>query len=226
MLIRKYLWKVTKSHIPGSYAARLRLRRFDFFKSLFKDVLEQNTRILDAGGTIQFWENMDFVNQVNIDITILNLDSQTSKYTNIHCVTGNAIDMSEFDDNSFDIVFSNSMLEHIGPVESQRKFAGEIKRLSSRYFIQTPNYYFPIEPHFVFFGFQFLPLSWRAFLLKHLDMAWFGKNRDYQQALNLAQSIRLLKKKVIANQNGPGKVILVGEASLSCMWFSLELAFI
>jgi Methyltransferase domain len=38
-------------------------------------------------------------------------------------------------------------------------------RVAKRYFVQTPNRYFPIEPHFLFSGFQFLPLPVKRWLL-------------------------------------------------------------
>lgn len=55
--------------------------------------------------------------------------------------------MKQFQDNEFDAVFSNSVIEHVGDYEAQRQMANEIMRVGKRYFVQTPNFYFPIEPH-------------------------------------------------------------------------------
>lgn len=60
-----------------------------------------------------------------------------------------------FDAGSFEIAYSNSLVEHLDPAD-RRRFADEIRRVASRYWVQTPNRYFPIEPHALLPGFQFL----------------------------------------------------------------------
>jgi len=69
--------------------------------------------------------------------------------------------------------------------------------VGKKYFIQTPNYYFPFEPHFLFIGFQFLPVKFRASLIRHFNLGWFKKEMDYKKSLEIAKSVRLLKKKEI-----------------------------
>jgi hypothetical protein len=61
-----------------------------------------------------------------------------------------------FSDGEFAIAFSNSLVEHIEPAD-RRRFADEIRRVGGRYWVQTPNRWFPIEPHVLLPGFQFLP---------------------------------------------------------------------
>ena len=65
-----------------------------------------------------------------------------------------------FEDGSFDIAYSNSVIEHLDPGDRER-FAGEIRRVAGRYLVQTPNRWFPVEPHVLLPGFQFLPKSAR-----------------------------------------------------------------
>lgn len=48
------------------------------------------------------------------------------------------------------------MIEHV-PHELQPAFVSEVRRVATRYFVQTPNRYFPIEPHYQLPLFQFLP---------------------------------------------------------------------
>jgi SAM-dependent methyltransferase len=69
-----------------------------------------------------------------------------------------AADASElpFDDDSFDLGYSNSLIEHL-PTERRQAFADELRRVAHRYWVQTPNYWFPIEPHALLPGVQFLP---------------------------------------------------------------------
>jgi hypothetical protein len=61
-----------------------------------------------------------------------------------------------FEDDSFAIAYSNSVIEHLDPGDRPR-FAEEIRRVSGRYLVQTPNRWFPVEPHVLLPGFQFLP---------------------------------------------------------------------
>ena len=52
-----------------------------------------------------------------------------------------------FEDGSFDIVFSNAVIEHVGGEEEQRRFVAEALRVGRRAFITTPNRWFPVEVH-------------------------------------------------------------------------------
>ena len=63
-----------------------------------------------------------------------------------------------FPPRSFDWVFCNAVIEHVGGWVRQTQFADEIRRVSARgYFVATPNKYFPLEPHTLLPFFQFLP---------------------------------------------------------------------
>ena len=67
--------------------------------------------------------------------------------------------------------FSNSVIEHVPP-QLQSKFAEEVARVATRYFVQTPNRYFPIEPHYQLPLFQFLPKGIRKALNKRFALGW------------------------------------------------------
>ncbi|WP_255695553.1 methyltransferase domain-containing protein [Rhodohalobacter sp. 614A] len=54
-------------------------------------------------------------------------------------VQGDALDMHMFEDKSFDVVFSNSVIEHVGSFENQRRFADEVRRVGKAYWVQTPD---------------------------------------------------------------------------------------
>jgi ubiquinone/menaquinone biosynthesis C-methylase UbiE len=66
-----------------------------------------------------------------------------------------------FRDQSFDVVFSNSVIEHVGSWEKQERFAAEVARVGKRYWVQTPNRYFPIETHVLTPFLHLLPRSWQ-----------------------------------------------------------------
>ena len=111
--------------------------------------LEPPVRILDVGGTPTFWElrGRDLPNDPSV--VVLNLVPLESSDPRITTRVGNALDMSDLADGSFDIVFSNAVIEHVETLENQRRMAAEIQRVGRRYFVQTPNKYFPLEPHFL-----------------------------------------------------------------------------
>jgi hypothetical protein len=67
-----------------------------------------------------------------------------------------------FSDRSFDLVFSNSVIEHVGSESNQRMFADEIRRVGKRYWVQTPNHGFPVEQHVLTPFVHWLPPGPRA----------------------------------------------------------------
>ena len=52
-----------------------------------------------------------------------------------------------FEDGAFDVVFSNAVIEHVGPRDAQRRFVDEALRVARRAFVTTPNRWFPLEVH-------------------------------------------------------------------------------
>ena len=77
-----------------------------------------------------------------------------------------------FRTKSYDWVFSNAVIEHVGGPERQKQFAGEIRRVAKKgYFVTTPNKYFPIEPHSYLPFYQFLPESAQRKVIR-LAPAW------------------------------------------------------
>ncbi len=179
---------------PRSLATRMRKRRFDFFLSML-DGLDRPLRILDVGGTQQFWQMMGRENLEGIDVTLFNLRAEQTTVSGFESVAGDARDLSRYADSSFDVVFSNSVIEHLGPrFSDQQRMADEIKRVGKRYFVQTPNRYFPLEPHFLVPGFQFLPVELRAWLVSHFDVGWYRRIPDKANARAEVESVSLLSE--------------------------------
>jgi hypothetical protein len=172
---------------------RLRKRRHALFLALI-DELNEPLRILDVGGSQRFWESMDYVAGEDVEITLLNRKRVKVRQPGFVYVQGDARDMKRFADNDFDVVFSNSVIEHVGDFGDQQQMAEEVRRVGRRYFLQTPNRYFPIEPHFFFPLFQFLPLSVKVSLLMILPLTPRGRIRDREQAVRAVTEIRLLTR--------------------------------
>ncbi len=201
-MIHKYL---VDDRNQKSMASRMRKQRFKILLSMIKDlkISYRKIQILDIGGTPEYWDIMlsDFSGQIHnrIQITLLNpktLSDLKGEYT---IINGDGTSMPEFSDKQFDIVFSNSTIEHTGSYRNQLSMAKEIKRVGQKYYIQTPNRYFPIEPHFVFPFFQFFPEVIQLWLVKNFSLGWYPKIKDRQKALDEITSIRLLCLKEFRN---------------------------
>ncbi|MEI6971132.1 MAG: class I SAM-dependent methyltransferase [bacterium] len=177
--------------VKNSFANRLRQRRM----SLLLDMLS-STRppisVLDVGGQEEFWKALDMSHWPQLHITLLNLFPINTNLPFVSSCVGDARSMTMFADHQFDIVFSNSVIEHVGGLRDQKAMAQECLRIGNNYFVQTPNRYFPLEPHFLFPGFQFLPNTLRAFLHSRFNLGWWKRRSNFYAALEEVESIRLL----------------------------------
>jgi hypothetical protein len=186
----KFLRKYTNVNDADSLSNKFRRKRIEIFRKLLNKY-KSPVKILDLGGTQEFWENMDLISE-EFQITIVNTELIDIKYKNFISIKKDARDLSEFRNKEFDIVFSNSLIEHVGNFPVQKILAEEISRIGKSYFIQTPNYYFPLEPHFLFPYFQLLPKKLRIYLLCHFNLGWFKKS-EKSEAVKIINSITLLK---------------------------------
>jgi SAM-dependent methyltransferase len=184
------LKRLADNREEGSLAVKFRRKRFAFFQSLLSQ-LERPVRILDIGGTAAYWKTMGLGIEDQVFITLLNLTQNHVSLPHITSIVGDARSIHA-DDRSFDIVFSNSVIEHVGTFHDQMQMAVEVRRVGKHYFVQTPNKYFPLEPHFLFPFFQFLPFPSRVWLLQNFKLGWFEKTPDRQKATAIVDSIKLL----------------------------------
>lgn len=150
-----------------------------------------SVNLLDVGGKIGYWQIIprETFEELKLHITILNIpgenhDNDTKDFTH---VIGDACNMPEYPDNSFDIVHSNSVIEHVGNWTKIKDFANEIKRVAPKLFIQTPNFWFPIEPHYMTPFFHWIPRYSRAFLIQKRTLGNRGKANDLDDAMQKLQ---------------------------------------
>ena len=176
---------------PNSFSNRMRSNRFQMFESMAAK-LDRPLRILDVGGTNQFWQNRGWAGREDVSIVTLNLTAEEQKYPNIRSIAGDATDLRQFADGSFDIAFSNSVIEHLFTFENQRRMAEEIRRVGKAFWVQTPNYWFPMEPHFHIPGWQWMPLRLRVALIRRLRCGWRGPCVDPAKAKLAVAEVRLL----------------------------------
>jgi hypothetical protein len=135
---------------------RKRMRQFVRWFDVSPD-----TRVLDVGGTMFNW----YLSPVQPRLTIVNITPAPAALPpGVEWIVADGRALP-FADNSFDICYSNSVIEHLGSRADQLKFAEEVRRVAPRYYVQTPNFWFPIEPHFLAPFIHWMPQSLREVLL-------------------------------------------------------------
>ncbi len=178
---------------PNSLSNRMRSKRFRGFEELVEP-LPRPLRIIDFGGTPEFWEQRGWAGRDDVHITAVNLQPRISFRPNFRPVFGDVADLSQFADNSFDIAFSNSVIEHLFTFERQAAMARELQRIAPVFWLQTPNYWFPIEPHFHVPGWQWLPIGVRKAIIRRRRCGWRGPCPDAELADQIVREVRLLTR--------------------------------
>lgn len=184
----------------ASPAFRFRKKRARRLKARMTEIYARQgeVSIIDVGGTREYWRIIpeSFLKNHNVRITIVNPHPLTIPEDGIFTfIRGDGRDLSRFGDRAFHLAHSNSVIEHVGGWGDMQRFAGEIRRVAGHYFVQTPNYWFPIEPHLVFPFFQFLPKRARIWLIMHFSLGWWKKTGDAEFARERVESIRLLTRR-------------------------------
>ena len=148
--------------------------------------IDENTRILDVGGTPGNWSLLT----VRPRVTILNLPRAIEARGSLTWIFADGCRLP-FRDKSFDVVFSNSVIEHLGNPSRHEQYASEIARVGVRYFVQTPNRWFPVEPHLLTPLIHFLPRSWQKALIEKCTIwEWIAKPRPAERAFYLEHYLR------------------------------------
>jgi hypothetical protein len=156
--------------------------------------LSDQIRILDVGGRVEFWENLDRpvrqLDVVNLEIDRQELEPIPSRPW-LRAGNGNALALN-FKDKSYDLVFSNSVIEHVQTWENQKKFAHEVDRVGKGLWIQTPAREFFIEPHYIAPFIHWLPVSLRRKLVRWCTLWGWIERPDQNRVDEMIREIRLL----------------------------------
>ena len=171
-------------HLFARWFRSKRMRRFAV--AFHPDRAEM---ILDVGGTEFNWALIDHSkNVVLLNLGIPPIKDLSFKYL---VADGRAL---PFPDQSVTIVYSNSVIEHLSNWENQQRFAAEVRRVGKRYYIQTPNRRFWIEPHLLTPFIHFLPQNWQKKLLRHFTLWGWLTHPSKQQVERFLEEIRLLSR--------------------------------
>ena len=180
---------------PKSLSFRFRQKRLRYIETAVAQILfrQGNCRILDIGGEEQYWKIWsDKIANSRIQVDLVNLTEVPTVMPNIRSIKGNACDLTDFGDMSYDLVHSNSVIEHVGTWDNMVRMALNVRRLAPAYFVQTPYFWFPIEPHFRFPIFHWLPELARYRLIMKRELGFMPRANSVSDAVRYVQSASLL----------------------------------
>jgi SAM-dependent methyltransferase len=167
---------------------RWREKRYQQFVELCR--VDPGERILDVGaGAGAALERFNTTNEI-VAIDVRLHDSAWLAQDNVTVQVADATQLP-FADAEFPLAFSSSVIEHI-PKDLQPAFAEEVRRVAERYFVQTPNRWFPIEPHYQLPLFQFFPKRLQRWLNSHFTLGWQKKGNWEEVNLLSAKDLRRL----------------------------------
>ncbi len=183
---------------PRSLSARFRRARARQVEDLIERTHAElgRVRIIDLGGEPDYWTRLfdrAALERRNVQVTLVNPQPFESDDPMFDARTGDACALA-YADNAFDLVHSNSVVEHVGDWPRMEAFAREVRRLAPRYYVQTPYFWFPYEPHYASLFFHWRSEQARARALLRRRHGFSPKCADMGQAMREVQEARLLDK--------------------------------
>jgi SAM-dependent methyltransferase len=181
-------------------AARARARRHAHFFALTH--LSPGARVLDVGcGRIGLRAL-----EPRLDITGVDLAARPD-YPGPF-VQADAAEGLPFADGEFELVYCSSVIEHVPPAR-RAAFALEIRRVGRGWFVQTPAWSFPLEPHALLPAAHWLPARLRRLYWK------LGAAGEWEE-------ISLLKRIEVEALFGPALAERVGPLTKSWVCVNLN----
>jgi SAM-dependent methyltransferase len=174
------------------FMMRFRPARMKAIKDMFSAALERGT-VIDLGGTATWWKDMNVRTR---QITIINLDDTHKDEVlaaGYQFSAANACKLP-YASASFDLAFSNSVIEHVGGWDEQVAFAREMLRCGKQVYMQTPNRWFPVEPHLIAVFIHWLPFGIQRHLVRWFSL-WAWVTRPDQKTIDEAiKGLKLLSR--------------------------------
>jgi hypothetical protein len=165
-----------------------RTKRMSQFCDIF--AVDDRTRIIDVGGYEMNW----LLLKKKPKVMLVNLEAEEWEKGQFTRIQGDGRNL-DFGDNSFDIAYSNSVIEHVGGWKDQMAFAAEIRRVAPQYYVQTPNRRFFIEPHLIAPFVHYLPIRLSRRLVRYFTVWGLVTKPSQDQVDEFLASIQLLSKK-------------------------------
>jgi hypothetical protein len=179
--------------------SEFRKKRFRHILALMQDIVRARgrCRILDVGGRYSYWE--DFKSEIGdmpIEVTMTNLENEKGRFViddpRFGFDVADARHCPQYPDLSFDLVHSNSVIEHVGGWRDMKAMANEVRRVAPAYYVQTPYFWFPMEPHYRTLFIHWLPEPWRAKILLRRKLGFYQKAATMDEAMRGVEDATLV----------------------------------
>lgn len=178
-----------------------RRQKLELFNCLIKPT--ENLRILDVGGQVeasgaeglQFIDSYPWKNSISaINLSAEHIASIKEHYPELEAVLGDACQMP-WPDQHFDVAYCNAVIEHLPSLEKQQKMAAEIMRVAKRWFVTTPNRWYPFEFHMRLPLVTWLPgnaylMAGRCIAYNHVKKRYTFYNKPIELRLISARELR------------------------------------
>lgn len=157
----------------------------------------QTDIVLDVGGYPWLWLSQSSLVK-RVDVLNVQKTSWTEKISNVNiqAIVGDGCALP-LPDKSYDVGFSNSVIEHVGSWERQQQFASEIRRVAKALWVQTPAYGCPIEPHYLAPFVHYLPKDMQRKILQWISPRVWLDDLGCEQINQMVDTTRLLRKKEV-----------------------------
>jgi hypothetical protein len=155
------LMPVRLTHRISQHFRRKRMARFAAELQITSE-----TRVLDIGGTPDYWDMLP----ARPRLVLLNTPRAREDLTGAASWVAGDGRRLPFRNGAFDVVFSNSVIEHVGDAASQHRFAAEVARVGRAYWVQTPNRRFPVEQHLLTPFIHWLPRAWQHAIVPRFNV--------------------------------------------------------
>jgi hypothetical protein len=168
-----------------------REKRFAEFKRIIAS--EQIPHLLDVGGIASDWYGrLQTVSRVTtINLTIPGKPAPPPGSPEIECIEGDARNLP-MKEGEHEVVYSNSVIEHVGSFEDQMAFAKEVRRVGKKLWIQTPAFSCPVEPHYLGLFVHWIPLRWRWPFIRWTTFIGLTGAADEEGLRSIMRTTRLL----------------------------------
>lgn len=153
--------------------------------------------VLDVGGYPHTWtstpQDVALIECLNLKVYPWPEEKDFPDHR-IKIIEGNACALP-YADKSYPIIFSNSVIEHVGDYEAQKAFAREVRRVGGKLWIQTPAYECPIEPHYLTPFVHWFPPEFRRKIARYFTLWGLLEKPDKAAIDEMVDYTRLLTKR-------------------------------
>jgi len=188
--------KATKMSLFEKLSRTSRKRKLQLFNRIITPT--ENMRVLDVGAEVdssgveglQFIDFYPWKNRISaINLSAEHISAIKNYNPEIEAVVGDACDLP-WPDKYFDVVYCNAVIEHVGSLDKQKRMAAEIMRVGKRWFVTTPNRWYPFEFHMRLPFVTLLP--GRGYLWAGTVVSYNHVKRRYTFANKRQNSLRLM----------------------------------